>query len=123
MGASWLVPQVPFLSNLVCVIWHIFILCAYNHLCFSNYLSIYLSNYLSIYQLSLFELFQCHGCCVAAHPPALHYDSSEAPLFDVKSSGRQRKKRLRSRNVVIDEWLQGEDGTDTYVDLEDFLVF
>ena len=45
-----------------------------------------------------------------------------APSIDLKAR-RQRKKRLRSRNDVIDDWLQGEDGTDTFVDLEDFLVF
>ena len=47
---------------------------------------------------------------------------SSANSIDVKSI-RRGKKRLRSRNKVIDEWLEGEDGTDTYVDLEDFLVF
>jgi hypothetical protein len=36
------------------------------------------------------------------------------------SSGSSR--RLRSRNSVIDDWLADEDGSDTYADLEDFLV-
>lgn len=35
---------------------------------------------------------------------------------------RNRKKRLRSRNSVIDDWLEQEDGADAYADLEDFLV-
>ena len=43
------------------------------------------------------------------------------------SSGRSTKssassRRLRSRNSVIDDWLADEDGSDTYADLEDFLV-
>ena len=32
-----------------------------------------------------------------------------------------RKKRLRSRNKVIDEWLADEVGDDVYADLEDFV--
>ena len=56
-------------------------------------------------------------------PPAGTAASASRGAIAVKSSGGQRKKRLRSRNVVIDAWLQGEDGSDTYVDLEDFLVF
>lgn len=32
------------------------------------------------------------------------------------------KSKLRSRNDVIDDWLDDEDGSDTYADLEDFLV-
>ncbi|RYH22640.1 hypothetical protein EON65_18970 [archaeon] len=31
-------------------------------------------------------------------------------------------KRLRSRNRVIDKWLDGDEGDDAFVDLEDFLV-
>ena len=31
-------------------------------------------------------------------------------------------KRLRSRNKVVDEWLDEEGGDDAYADLEDFLV-
>jgi hypothetical protein len=37
-------------------------------------------------------------------------------------ASRQRKKRLRSRNRVIDQWLNYEAGEDSYADLEDFLV-
>ena len=33
-----------------------------------------------------------------------------------------RKKRLRSRNRVVDQWLGEEGGADNYADLEDFLV-
>ena len=35
---------------------------------------------------------------------------------------KRRKKRLRSRNRVIDDWLGDEDGNDAYADLEDFIV-
>ena len=31
-------------------------------------------------------------------------------------------KRLRSRNRVVDSWLDEEDGSDAFADLEDFLV-
>jgi hypothetical protein len=48
--------------------------------------------------------------------------TERAGSLNIKSS-RQRKRRLRSRNSVIDDWLEAEDGTDTFVDLEDFLVF
>ena len=33
-----------------------------------------------------------------------------------------RKKRIRSRNRVIDQWLGAEGGEDCYADLEDFIV-
>lgn len=33
-----------------------------------------------------------------------------------------KKSRLRSRNKVVDQWLQDEGGGDAYADLEDFLV-
>jgi hypothetical protein len=36
--------------------------------------------------------------------------------------GRKRKRRLRSRNVVVDKWLEDEEGSDAYADLEDFIV-
>ncbi|CAM9212662.1 unnamed protein product [Choristocarpus tenellus] len=35
---------------------------------------------------------------------------------------RRKRQRIRSRNNVIDGWLGEEDGTDAYVDLEDFIV-
>jgi hypothetical protein len=35
---------------------------------------------------------------------------------------RKRKQKLRSRNSIIDDWLDDEDGYDNYADLEDFLV-
>jgi hypothetical protein len=35
---------------------------------------------------------------------------------------RGKKRRLRSRNAVIDSWLEDEDDADGYVDLEDFLA-
>ena len=38
------------------------------------------------------------------------------------SSSTSSSGRLRSRNSVIDDWLGEEDGSDTYADLEDFLV-
>lgn len=43
--------------------------------------------------------------------------SKNALATSSSSSGR-----LRSRNSVIDDWLGEEDGSDTYADLEDFLV-
>jgi hypothetical protein len=43
--------------------------------------------------------------------------------FSAKGSIRRRKKRLRSRNTVIDGWLEDESGNDDmFADLEDFLV-
>ena len=38
-----------------------------------------------------------------------------------KRRKRGQSTRLRSRNVVIDNWLQEEAGGDSYADLEDFL--
>jgi hypothetical protein len=38
------------------------------------------------------------------------------------STGRAGKRRLRSRNKVVDDWLGDEGGADSYADLEDFLV-
>ena len=38
------------------------------------------------------------------------------------STGGRQSKRLRSRNKVVDEWLDEEGGNDAYADLEDFLV-
>ena len=38
------------------------------------------------------------------------------------SSNKSSRKRLRSRNKIIDDWLDDENGSDTYADLEDFLV-
>lgn len=35
---------------------------------------------------------------------------------------RTNAKRLRSRNRVVDCWLDEEDGSDAFADLEDFLV-
>ena len=50
-------------------------------------------------------------------------DSDEdGPGFQSYAPTRQRRKRLRSRNSVIDEWLDYEAGDDAYADLEDFLV-
>jgi len=37
-------------------------------------------------------------------------------------AGRGGKRRLRSRNKVVDDWLGDEGGADSYADLEDFLV-
>jgi hypothetical protein len=36
--------------------------------------------------------------------------------------GFGRDRRIRSRNPVIDQWLEGEKGDDAYADLEDFVV-
>jgi hypothetical protein len=38
------------------------------------------------------------------------------------SSRKSKAKRMRSRNRVIDEWLDVEDGDDTYADIVDFVV-
>jgi hypothetical protein len=38
------------------------------------------------------------------------------------SRGGRKRQRLRSRNTYIDECLQNEDGTDSFADLEDFIV-
>ena len=35
---------------------------------------------------------------------------------------KSKSSRLRSRNRTIDEWLEGEDDDDAFVDLEDFIV-
>lgn len=35
---------------------------------------------------------------------------------------RRNRRRLRSRNNVIDEWLEEEGGHDNYADMEDFIV-
>jgi hypothetical protein len=44
-------------------------------------------------------------------------------LCAVETRTRKRKQRLRSRNHVVDDWLEQEDGGDTFADLEDFLVY
>eukprot|EP01031_Cornospumella_fuschlensis_P025135 gene25135-30355_t len=53
-------------------------------------------------------------------------DASHVPvLFDRKRRSTKKSaenKRLRSRNNVIDKWLDGDEGDDAFVDLEDFLV-
>jgi hypothetical protein len=45
-----------------------------------------------------------------------------AALLSSASSRKTKTKRMRSRNRVIDEWLDIEDGDDTYADLEDFVM-
>lgn len=50
-------------------------------------------------------------------------NKSRAHVSDDKLSGGRKRPRLRSRNSVIDSWLDGEnDGNDAFADLEDFLV-
>ena len=39
-----------------------------------------------------------------------------------KVNHSSKVKRLRSRNRVVDSWLDEEDGSDAFADLEDFLV-
>ena len=39
-----------------------------------------------------------------------------------KASKKQKQRRLRSRNSYIDQHLQGMEGTDSYADLEDWIV-
>ena len=47
---------------------------------------------------------------------------THADTIGTSRKRRMKKRRLRSRNSVIDEWLEQEDGADAYADLEDFLV-
>lgn len=37
-------------------------------------------------------------------------------------TSKKKRRRLRSRNSVVDEWLADEQGRDNYADMEDFLV-
>jgi hypothetical protein len=54
----------------------------------------------------------------------LSLDHLTPPLLcAVETRTRKRKQRLRSRNHVVDDWLEQEDGGDTFADLEDFLVY
>ena len=77
------------------------------------------------------SMFMCPSCMSTATKQHYYVLGSEEIIsgdaasyaIDVSYNRRQSKKRLRSRNLVIDDWLEGEDGNDTYVDLEDFLVF
>jgi hypothetical protein len=40
----------------------------------------------------------------------------------IRKGGCRRKRRLRSRNLVVDRWLMDEDGDDAFADLEDFIM-
>ncbi|EWM22311.1 hypothetical protein Naga_101969g1 [Nannochloropsis gaditana] len=40
----------------------------------------------------------------------------------IRKGGCKRKRRLRSRNLVVDRWLMDEDGDDAFADLEDFIM-
>ncbi len=46
---------------------------------------------------------------------------SQMSINFYSSSGNKHNKRLRSRNQVIDDWLEGEGGDDAFADLEDFI--
>ena len=46
---------------------------------------------------------------------------SQMSIDFYSSSGNKQNKRLRSRNQVIDDWLEGEGGDDAFADLEDFI--
>ena len=46
---------------------------------------------------------------------------SQMSINFYSSSGNKQNKRLRSRNQVIDDWLEGEGGDDAFADLEDFI--
>lgn len=48
-------------------------------------------------------------------------EDSVLPVIGRQRS-KKRKRRLRSRNVVVDRWLEEEDGSDAYADLEDFIA-
>ncbi|KAJ8902006.1 hypothetical protein NDN08_004207 [Rhodosorus marinus] len=39
-----------------------------------------------------------------------------------KLAKKRKKRRVRSRNAYVDEWLHEDDGLDTFADLEDFIV-
>ena len=49
-------------------------------------------------------------------------NGNKIDLKNGKESKLFSASRLRSRNHVIDNWLNEEDGSDAYADLEDFLV-
>lgn len=50
----------------------------------------------------------------------------EDELFELlPQAGRRRgskRRRLRSRNTIVDQWLEDEPGDDAYADLEDFIA-
>lgn len=51
--------------------------------------------------------------------------SVETDAFENSDAARptaHARRRLRSRNVYVDEFLDEEDGTDAFRDLEDFIV-
>ncbi len=63
----------------------------------------------------------------AGHPaPSAPAPAGDKPSRVPRSSGsRGRKRRLRSRNAVVDDWLgesDSEGAEDTYADLERFIV-
>jgi hypothetical protein len=49
-------------------------------------------------------------------------EEEQVELPITQGRGRKRKRKLRSRNPVVDRWLQDEDGSDAYADLEGFLA-
>ena len=59
---------------------------------------------------------------LASHLGSLASTSGSNNLSGHSAGSRGQSKRLRSRNKVVDEWLNEEGGDDAYADLEDFLV-
>ena len=59
---------------------------------------------------------------LASHLGSLASTSGTSNTSGHSIGGRGQSKRLRSRNKVVDEWLDEEGGDDAYADLEDFLV-
>ena len=55
------------------------------------------------------------------------FETEDAAARTGEDTSKKRRKSstiLRSRNAVVDAWLNEEDeGMDTYADLEDFLVY
>jgi len=50
-------------------------------------------------------------------------DESDLVQLGLTSGGKGRKKRrLRSRNAIVDQWLEEENGDDAFADLEDFIA-
>jgi hypothetical protein len=56
-------------------------------------------------------------------PQELSAEGTTVAAEGIGRGSRKKKQRLRSRNEVVDDWLEQEDGHDAFADLEDFLVY
>ena len=69
------------------------------------------------------SLYSAHSAGNKMELNAMRSEVDENDVVDEAVVRRKpNRKRLRSRNSVIDEWLSYEAGEDSYADLEDFLV-